>query len=917
MRRRRSLSLKLLLILPFVIQVFGAVGLVGYLSFRNGQKSVENLAQQLMLEVRNNISERLKTYLTTPHIVNQLNQDALELGQLNLENLQTMEQHFWRQSQIFDLVSYIQFGSVEGEFVGLAVNDDQTFRYQVTESTGALQTYAIDEQGNRGEFLETSPNFDSRLRPWYIAPQQADRPTWTEIYPWVNPPTLAITLGQPYYDQRGKFQGILATDLTLAQISDFLNSLKIGDTGQTFILESSGLLVATSVKELPFTFEGETPKRLLATESQNLLTRAAVNYLKDYFGDLTKIDNPQTLSFRVETKPYFLQVNPLQDEHGLNWLGVIVIPESDFMAQIDANTRINILLCFTALGLATVSGIYTSRWITQPITKLIEASQEIAQGNLAQTIDITSVKELGVLTYSFNQMAKQLQISFTTLEKVNEDLEAEISDRKTTEIALEKSRTELKQANRAKDSFIAHISHELRTPLNSILGFSSILQKDTELTATQLHYINIINNSGQHLLNLINQILDVSKISAQKLELEPQNINLRQFFREIIEIFSLRTAQKGLEFSSYISSSLPTTVNTDPTRLRQILYNLLSNAIKFTPTGKVTLKVAHVKDFEVKSSRESCPISESSSLTTIRFQIEDTGIGVPTEQFAAIFAPFEQLQTDAAYNEGTGLGLTISQEIVQLMGSKIQIESQVDQGSKFWFDLELLAVETPQFYPLPKFSSQLPRRLRVPRKILVVDDNYDNRTLLVNYLQPFGFEIAEANNGEVGLTTAQTFQPDAILVDLLMPIMDGKEMIARLRKQEKFQDCIFMIISASSQSLGAASEIGCHELLPKPVNLEQLMTLLEEHLQLDWLISKSTTESDNHNSSKLVTPPQETLVKLLELAELGDMEEIKQQINSLAALDEQYTLFVQEIRQLTSSFQQERLEIFIKNFIDA
>ena len=236
----------MLLILPFILQIFGTVGLVGYLSFQNGQKAVKELANQLMLEVGERISERLNLYLETPHLVNQLNEDAIDLGQLDLEDLPSMEPHFWRQSQVFNLISYIQFGSSQGEFVGLAVNDDGTFTYQVTDFTGALQTYAIDEQGNRGKFLQTSPNFDPRQRPWYIVPQQADKPAWTPIYAWVNPPTLAITLGQPYYDKTGKFQGILATDLTIAQISDFLRSLKIGKSGKTFILERSGLLIATS-----------------------------------------------------------------------------------------------------------------------------------------------------------------------------------------------------------------------------------------------------------------------------------------------------------------------------------------------------------------------------------------------------------------------------------------------------------------------------------------------------------------------------------------------------------------------------------------------------------------------------------------------------------------------------------------------
>ena len=507
----------------------------------------------------------------------------------------------------------------------------------------------------------------------------------------------------------------------------------------------------------------------------------------------------------------------------------------------------------------------------------------------------------------------------------------DISERKQTEIALEESRTELKQANRAKDNFIAHISHELRTPLNSILGFSNILQKDVDLTANQLHYINIIHNSGEHLLTLINDILDFSKIKAQNIKLSPLKFNLRRFLTEIAVIFRLRTQQKGLTFLSQISPSLPIAVNADSTRLRQILYNLLTNAIKFTETGSITFKIDYIENLEPIASPRSAPssaqnnskyyptsdIPQPTSTGKVRFQIEDTGIGIPADNFADIFTPFGQLNTDGRNNEGTGLGLTISQEIVQLMGSQIELESQVDQGTKFWFDLELPAVEPNLLPSLPGFIEQVPRRLRVPRKILIVDDNYQNRSLLLSYLQPFGFEIAEASNGAVGLSMAQTFQPDVVLIDLLMPIMDGKEMIARLREQPQLQNCVLIIISASSQSIATASAIDCDELLSKPVNLEQLMQLLERHLELDWLYQESITESNDHKSSTLVPPPQETLIKLLELAELGDIEEIREELNSLEALDAQYTSFVQEVRQLAVSFQQHQLEIFIQNFIDA
>ncbi len=508
----------------------------------------------------------------------------------------------------------------------------------------------------------------------------------------------------------------------------------------------------------------------------------------------------------------------------------------------------------------------------------------------------------------------------------------DISDRKQTEIALKESRTKLKQANRAKDNFIAHMSHELRTPLNSVLGFSSILQKEPSFTSEQLHSINIIHQSGQHLLTLINDILDLSKITAKKLQLEPKNLNLIQFLTEIATIFRFRAQQKGLKFSAQISPYLPTVVNSDPTRLRQVLLNLLSNAVKFTETGSVTLTVSCIEDFQVKSQSRSPELhartevnnNSEYSLTShtlsptplrkIRFHIEDTGIGIPANKFADIFAPFGQLKSNMGNHEGTGLGLTISQNIIQLMGSQIQLESHVSQGSKFWFDLELLEVEANLLPTSPKSSSQQDRCLSLPRKILVVDDNDANRTLLVNYLKPLGFILAEANNGKVGLAIAETFKPDAILVDLVMPVMDGKEMITKIKQQPQFRDTVIIMISANSQLILKPSELDCHGFLSKPVNLEQLLKLLESHLQLDWKFGESTIEPDN--LSTLVAPPQQELIKLLELADLGDMEATQEQINSLEALDSQYIPFAKEVQKLAATFQQHQLEIFIKSFIN-
>ncbi|KST67552.1 chemotaxis protein CheB [Mastigocoleus testarum] len=482
-----------------------------------------------------------------------------------------------------------------------------------------------------------------------------------------------------------------------------------------------------------------------------------------------------------------------------------------------------------------------------------------------------------------------------------------ISDRKQAEIDLKESKTKLQKANQAKDAFIAHMSHELRTPLNSILGFSSILQKDSDLTTQQLDSIRIINQSGQHLLTLINDILDLSKITANKLQLEPQEFNFIQFLNEIATIFRLRAQQKYLKFSTSISPSLPKIVSADETRLRQVLLNLLGNAVKFTSNGTITFKVSNIKTKQQKKRLKPGKIQK------IRFQIEDTGIGIPSTKFTEIFLPFRQLRNITENPEGTGLGLNISQNIIQLMGSQIQLKSKVGQGTKFWFDLEILEADANILPTSSGPNYQNIRCLREPQKILVVDDRNDNRALLVRYLEPLGFIIAEANNGETGLAIAETFKPDAILVDLVMPVMDGKEMITRIKQHHELQNTVTIMISANSQSILKQSEMNCHGFLSKPVDLEQLLELLESNLQLDWQSVETVTEEDLY---VLVVPPQQELIQLLELAKFGDIEAIKEQINFFEETNSQYIPFVQKVRQLVLNCQQEQLEILFQKLIN-
>ena len=473
----------------------------------------------------------------------------------------------------------------------------------------------------------------------------------------------------------------------------------------------------------------------------------------------------------------------------------------------------------------------------------------------------------------------------------------DIGDRKQTELALEQNRYKLEQANQAKDNFIAHMSHELRTPLNSIIGFSHILKQDDGLTEEQLRSIDLVHQSGQHLLTLINDVLHLSKLNANKLKLNNCDFNLIHLLHNIIAMFQIRAQEKDLDFVIKIAADLPQAVNMDETRLRQVLLNLLSNAFKFTDRGSVT--------FSVTRSR-----LDTASIDKIRFQVEDTGRGIAKDDYLAVFTPFEQLDADKDAADGTGLGLPICQNILQLMNSELHLGSKVGEGSRFWFELDIV---NPSIHLLSNSNrSEVPllRQLATPQKVLIVDDNEDNRLLLIQYLQPFGFIVEEAENGLAGLAIAENFQPDVILIDLLMPIMNGKETIERLRSSPQLKETVVLMISANIQSIIDSSDIKCDGFLAKPVDLDRLLELLSTHLQLNW-----ETKSPPIAEAQSIAPEANKLIELLELVNFGDMETLLDQINLLENRDSQYISFAKKIRHLADSCQQDELENFLQTCI--
>ena len=985
-------SLGRVLTILIAIQMLVIFGVTGYISTLNGQQVVSELVGQLLYETSDRITLYLKNYLAQPQLINRINTDAGRLGQIDLKDLDKLQTYLTNQLKQFSDVTSISYANNQGDFRAIT-RTETGLRLAVADKSNPQVLYT-HELGLNGDHLKKvvrqiplpKPERGMFDRPWFKAAMTSQKPIWNTILARIVNGKFTLHASTPAYNSQGEKQGVFAVSLDLTQVSSFLGQFSRIKDGEVFIVERSGLLVAASHAENPFQQNAEgNSERILAQESSNYLIRSTAQYLQTKDPNWLKNQSPQKFEFQLPSASnsasnnetlgmistfitgigqdrHFVRYLPFRDPWGLDWLIVTVIPEFGFTAPLQPNIYLNLIFYLMALTVGITGGVWTARWLVEPLSRLSRAAKAISQGNFYYPVQIDRLDEVGELAQAFNHMVDRLRTSFEELQEskellahynqtltqqveertaelsqTNNLLEIEIkqrrwitslltesearlqdildtadaaiifirvyppnyqpdiiyisqghervfgygteeiqenkglwrsrvhpedmlktfwgqieevctlgrvifeyrfyhkdgkirwvcdnlvsrwdevaqcwfitavgidiTDRKQAEserasqqaflrqiinlvpaIVFVKDRQErflavnqatadfygetveaiidktpadfnlakeyvaifkldsqeviatqqtkiipfqqfvsfsgeqrwyqtvlspfidaegkvqgvigtatdistLKQAeeelrrakeaaesaNRAKSAFLANMSHELRTPLNAILGFSKIMQdnqfgtssQNSNLTAEQKNNLAIISRSGEHLLTLINQVLDLSKIEAQQVTVQRKDCNLAALLKETQEMLSLKSKEKGLWLDYEVTIDTPQMINTDEIKLRQILLNLLSNGVKFTNSGGVSLQVSYEQE-------------------NIIFRITDTGVGIDPREIDRLFQPFSQTEYGQQSTEGTGLGLYLSRHFVHLLGGDITLNSKVGHGSTFQFNL--------------------------------------------------------------------------------------------------------------------------------------------------------------------------------------------------------------------------------------